>query len=55
MAPGRPPEPVSNVASVSFEIGIAPSLGLAGQWTPEVVGVVPEDPQDQVVVVEWGH
>ena len=51
MAPGRLPELVSNVASVSFEIDIAPSLCLAGQWTLEEVGVVLEDPQDQVVVV----
>ena len=53
MAPGRRLELVSNVASVSFEIDIAPSLDLAGQQSQEMVGVVSEDLR--VVVVVLGH
>ena len=49
----RPLGLVSNAASVSFEIDIAPNLGLVGQWIQEMVGVVSEDLQ--VVVVVWGH
>ena len=52
----RPLELVSNAASVSFEIDIAPNLGLVGQWIQEMVGVVSEDLQVVVVVVVvWGH
>ena len=54
MAPGRRLELVSNVASVSFEIDIAPSLDLAGQQSQEMVGVVSVDLR-VVVVVEVGH
>ena len=50
----RPLGLVSNAASVSFEIDIAPNLGLVGQWIQEMVGVVSEDLQ-VVVVVVWGH
>ena len=51
----RPLGLVSNAASVSFEIDIAPNLGLVGQWILEMVGGVSEDLQVVVVVVVWGH
>ena len=39
---------------MSFEIDIAPNLGLAGRWIEEVVWVAVGGPQVVVVVVE-GH